>query len=163
MVIGLIMIGLHAAHLNIRQTDHPPVSCYSKWRSQMADEREIIAYCGLYCSECPNHTGRIAERGTRIRIISCRKATPAERRQKRTTSYLSNRLTMSCYLNTTFLRASVANTIKPINVAIKSSSTKRMGQLRRGTLPYRKAPSFWPPMFTSISQIPSPPIAHYAA
>jgi len=27
----------------------------------MADEREMISYCGLYCSECPNHTGRIAD------------------------------------------------------------------------------------------------------
>jgi hypothetical protein len=27
----------------------------------MADKIEMIAYCGLYCGECPNHTGKIAD------------------------------------------------------------------------------------------------------
>ena len=27
----------------------------------MANEQEIVAFCGLYCGECPNHTGRIAD------------------------------------------------------------------------------------------------------
>ena len=27
----------------------------------MTDKTEMIAYCGLYCGECPNHTGKIAD------------------------------------------------------------------------------------------------------
>ncbi len=27
----------------------------------MPDERELIAPCGLYCGECPNYTGKIAD------------------------------------------------------------------------------------------------------
>jgi len=27
----------------------------------MDDMSKMIAYCGLYCDECPNHTGRIAD------------------------------------------------------------------------------------------------------
>ena len=27
----------------------------------MADTIEMISYCGLYCGECPNHTGKIAD------------------------------------------------------------------------------------------------------
>ena len=27
----------------------------------MENTNEMIAYCGLYCGECPNHTGRIAD------------------------------------------------------------------------------------------------------
>ena len=27
----------------------------------MTDTIEMIAYCGLYCGECPNHTGKIAD------------------------------------------------------------------------------------------------------
>ncbi len=27
----------------------------------MTNKIEMISYCGLYCSECPNHTGRIAD------------------------------------------------------------------------------------------------------
>ena len=27
----------------------------------MTNKRELIAFCGLYCGECPNHTGKIAD------------------------------------------------------------------------------------------------------
>lgn len=27
----------------------------------MSDKTKMIAYCGLYCAECPNHKGRIAD------------------------------------------------------------------------------------------------------
>jgi hypothetical protein len=27
----------------------------------MSQEKDLIAYCGLYCGECPNHTGKIAD------------------------------------------------------------------------------------------------------
>ena len=27
----------------------------------MTNEKEMIAFCGLYCGECPNHIGRIAD------------------------------------------------------------------------------------------------------
>ena len=27
----------------------------------MENTSEMVAYCGLYCGECPNHTGRIAD------------------------------------------------------------------------------------------------------
>jgi len=27
----------------------------------MIMEKDSVAYCGLYCNECPNHTGRIAD------------------------------------------------------------------------------------------------------
>ena len=27
----------------------------------MANEQKLVAFCGLYCGECPNHTGRIAD------------------------------------------------------------------------------------------------------
>ena len=27
----------------------------------MTNKQELIAFCGLYCGECPNHTGRIAD------------------------------------------------------------------------------------------------------
>ncbi len=27
----------------------------------MSDKKELISYCGLYCGECPNHTGKIAD------------------------------------------------------------------------------------------------------
>ncbi len=27
----------------------------------MSQDKNLIAYCGLYCGECPNHTGKIAD------------------------------------------------------------------------------------------------------
>jgi len=27
----------------------------------MSDKKELISYCGLYCGECPNYTGKIAD------------------------------------------------------------------------------------------------------
>ncbi len=27
----------------------------------MKNKKELIAFCGLYCGECPNHTGKIAD------------------------------------------------------------------------------------------------------
>ena len=27
----------------------------------MINKKELVAYCGLYCGECPNYTGRIAD------------------------------------------------------------------------------------------------------
>ena len=47
---------------------------------------------------------------------------------------------MLCYLNMTFLVACVANTIRRTSaaMAIRPSSTRRMGQLRYGTLRCRR-------------------------
>ena len=28
----------------------------------MVNKKELVAYCGLYCGECPNYTGRICEK-----------------------------------------------------------------------------------------------------